>query len=154
MIRIKILALIIGIAFSTSVFSQTKETVNEISHELACQCGTCPNLALYSCYCGTAERMRTEIGELIGKGMESDAIVESFVEKYGEQVLAAPRKEGFYLTAWVMPIIAVLGFGVLILITLKRWSQKTAAVAGITPKDSDSVDGDYAKRLHEELKES
>ena len=154
MIRIKILTLIIGIALSTSVFSQTKETVNEISHQLACQCGTCPNLALYSCYCGTAERMRTEIGELIGKGLDSDAVVESFVEKYGEQVLAAPRKEGFYLTAWVMPILAVLGFGVLIVITLKRWSKKTAAVAGITSKNSDTVGGEYAKRLDEELKDS
>ena len=98
--------------------------------------------------------MRTEIGELIEKGMDSDAVVESFVEKYGEQVLAAPRKEGFYLTAWLTPIIAVLAFGILILIALKRWSQKTASVSEITPKDSDSVGGDYAKRLDEELKES
>ena len=154
MIRIKITALIIGIALSTSAFSQTKETVNEISHELACQCGTCPNLALYSCYCGTAERMRTEIGELIGKGLDSDAVVESFVEKYGEQVLAAPRKEGFYLTAWLTPIIAVLAFGILILIALKRWSQKTAAVTEITPNNPEIVGGEYAKRLDEELKDS
>ena len=154
MTKIKILALIIGIALSSSAFSQTKETVNEISHKLACQCGTCPNLALYSCYCGTAERMRTEIGELIGKGMDSDAVVESFVEKYGEQVLAAPRKEGFYLTAWVMPIIAVLGFGVLILITLRRWSRKTAAVAESVPKNSEIADTEYVKRLDDELKES
>lgn len=154
MIRIKILALIIGIAFSASAFSQTKETVNEISHKLACQCGTCPNLALYSCYCGTAERMRTEIGELIGKGMDSDAVVESFVEKYGEQVLAAPRKEGFYLTAWLTPIFALLGFGVLILITLRRWSRKTAAVAESSPKNSDIAGSEYAKHLDDELKES
>lgn len=153
MIRTKIFTLIIGIALSTSAFSQTKETVNEISHKLACQCGTCPNLALYSCYCGTAERMRTEIGELIGKGMDSDAVVESFVEKYGEQVLAAPRKEGFYLTAWVMPILAVLAFGVLIVITLKRWSQKTAAVSELTPKNPETGGGNYAKRLDEELKD-
>ena len=98
--------------------------------------------------------MRTEIGELIGKGMDSDAVVESFVEKYGEQVLAAPRKEGFYLTAWVMPILAILVFGVLIVITLRRWSQKTAVVAEITPKNSDTVGGEYAKRLDEELKDS
>lgn len=154
MIRIKIFALIIGIALSTSAFSQTKETVDGIAHKLACQCGTCPNLALYSCYCGTAERMRTEIGELIGKGLDSDAVVESFVEKYGEQVLAAPRKEGFYLTAWVMPILAVMAFGVLIVITLRRWSQKTAAVAEITPKNLETDGGDYAKRLDKELKDS
>ncbi len=154
MIRIRILTLILGIALSTSAFSQTKETVNEISYKLACQCGTCPNLALYSCSCGTAERMRTEIGELIGKGLDSDAVVESFVEKYGEQVLAAPRKEGFYLTAWVMPILAVLGFGVLIVITLKRWSQKTAAVSEITAKNPETDGGEYAKRLDKELKDS
>ena len=98
--------------------------------------------------------MRTEIGELIGKGMDSDAVVESFVEKYGEQVLAAPRKEGFYLTAWLTPIFALLGFGVLILITLRRWSRKTAAVAESSPKNSDTAGSEYAKRLDDELKES
>ena len=151
MIKITILSLIIGLNLSTVVISQTKPLLKDITSKLTCQCGTCPNLVLYSCSCGTAEKMRNEVDELIKKGMDSDAIVLSFIETYGERVLAAPKAEGFYLSAWLVPIFAVLGFGIVILVVLKRWKDNTLTAemrkSPITEKESNK----YSRELDDEL---
>lgn len=151
MIKITILSLIIGLNLSTVVISQTKPSLKDITSKLTCQCGTCPNLVLYSCSCGTAEKMRNEVDELIKKGMDSDAIVLSFIETYGERVLAAPKAEGFYLSAWLVPIFAVLGFGIVILVVLKRWKDNTLTAemqkSPITEKESNK----YSRELDDEL---
>ncbi len=84
--------------------SQSKTTADGIIHKLTCQCGTCPNLALYSCSCGTAERMRTEVSAMVDKGMESNEIIARFVSTYGDRVLATPKAEG--LSTRVRAIVA------------------------------------------------
>ena len=131
--------------------SQSKINPNDIIHKLTCQCGTCPNLALYSCSCGTAERMRTEVKDLVDKGMESNEIMARFISTYGERVMATPKAEGFYLSAWGMPILLVLGFGTLIIIALKRWSSSPAGVEVPNAPGKDKVIKAYSDKLDSEL---
>ena len=145
------LSMLIGLNLSAVATSQSKPTLKDITTELTCQCGTCPNLVLYSCSCGTAERMRNEVDALIEKGMTSDAIVLSFIETYGEKVLSAPKAEGFYLSAWLVPIFAVFAFGFLILVVLKRWKDNTVPAemqeSDITERESSK----YSQELDDEL---
>ncbi len=145
------LSMLIGLNLSAVAISQSKPALKDITSKLTCQCGTCPNLVLYSCSCGTAERMRNEVDALIEKGMTSDAIVLSFIETYGERVLAAPKAEGFYLSAWLVPIFAVFAFGLLILVVLKRWKDNTVPAemqeSRITERDSSK----YSQELDDEL---
>ena len=150
---IKTTALIMLICLNLSVvaISETNPTLKDITSKLTCQCGTCPNLVLYSCSCGTAERMRNEVDVLITKGMDSDAIVLSFIETYGERVLAAPRAEGFYLSAWLVPIFAVLGFGVLILVVLKRWKDNTLTAENQKSRITEKESSKYSQQLDDEL---
>ena len=137
--------------FGSLAISQSKINPDDIIHKLTCQCGTCPNLALYSCSCGTAERMRIEVKDLVDKGMESNEIMARFISTYGDRVLATPKAEGFYLSAWGMPILLVLGFGTLIIIALKRWSLSTAeAVVSNTP-GKNKVANTYSDKLDSEL---
>jgi cytochrome c-type biogenesis protein CcmH len=49
--------------------------------------------------------MRAEIRERLLKGESTDAIVASFVTRYGQQVLSAPTMKGFDITAWIMPFL-------------------------------------------------
>jgi len=150
-IHIVTLSLIVSLNFSTAAFSQERPSLKDITSELTCQCGTCPNLVLYSCSCGTAERMRNEVEALIEKGMDSDAIVLSFIETYGDRVLAAPRAEGFYLSAWLVPIFAVLGFGLLILVVLKRWKENTIVAEAQESRIASKENSKYSQRLDDEL---
>jgi len=137
--------------FGSLAISQSKINPNDIIHKLTCQCGTCPNLALYSCSCGTAERMRVEVKDLVDKGMESNEIMARFISTYGERVLATPKAEGFYLSAWGMPILLVLGFGTLIIIALKRWSLSTAEVVVSNTPGKNKVANTYSDKLDSEL---
>jgi len=149
----KIIALssLLIMPFGSLAISQSKINPDDIIHELTCQCGTCPNLALYSCSCGTAERMRTEVKDLIDKGMESNEIMARFISTYGERVLATPKAEGFYLSAWGMPILVVLGFGTLIIIALKRWSLAAAKVVVSNAPGKNKVANKYSDKLDSEL---
>lgn len=142
---------ILILPFGSLAISQSKINPNDIIHKLTCQCGTCPNLALYSCSCGTAERMRTEVKDLVDNGMESNEIMARFISTYGERVLATPRAEGFYLSAWGMPILFVLGFGTLIIIALKRWSSSTAKAVVPNAPGKNKVANTYSDKLDSEL---
>lgn len=137
--------------FGSLAISQSKINPNDIIHKLTCQCGTCPNLALYSCSCGTAERMRTEVRDLVDNGMESNEIMARFISTYGDRVLATPKAEGFYLSAWGMPILFVLGFGTLIIIALKRWSLSTAEPVVPNAPGKNKVANTYSDKLDSEL---
>ena len=145
------LSMLIGLNLSAVTASQTEPSLKDITNKLTCQCGTCPNLVLYSCSCGTAEKMRNEVDAMIMKGMDSDAIVLSFIETYGDRVLAAPRAEGFYLSAWLVPIFAVLTFGVLILVVLKRWKENTLTAEMQKPHVTEKERGKYSQQLEDEL---
>ncbi len=150
-IKLILAALLLVMVVSPVVSADNKPTVDQVSHELTCMCGTCPNLALYSCSCGTADKMRSEVGALIEKGMDSDDIVESFIENYGARVLAAPKAEGFYLTAWVLPIFAVLGFGIFLLFALKKWSNSRLVQVEEDKYSSVKIDDRYNDQLENEL---
>ena len=59
-----------------------------------------------------AERLREQIRGLIAEGLTKDEIKDELVAEYGENVLATPDTEGFDLTAWVLPGLAIVLVGV------------------------------------------
>jgi cytochrome c-type biogenesis protein CcmH len=97
-----------------------------------------------------AEKVRQEVREMVGKGMSHPQIVEAFVAKYGERIMAAPRPRGFYLTAYVLPGLGIL-FGVgIVALLLRRWRPSPAKPAP-PPEPRDPA---YLERVERELKES
>ena len=63
---------------------------------------------------------------------DSDSLVEqSFVQKYGPTVLAAPTTSGFDRTAWIVPFVALaLGLSTVVLV-IRAWKNRPApALAG------------------------
>jgi cytochrome c-type biogenesis protein CcmH len=70
-----------------------------------------------------AERMRAFIRERIAAGDSRSEIDEALIADFGEEVLAAPPKEGFNLLAWVLPLLGgALAVGGLAF-ALVRWSR-------------------------------
>ena len=97
--------------------------VDEIGANLMCQCGC--TMVLSSCDCGTAEQMRGEIRSMIDQGKTKDDILNYYVGKYGEKVLAAPVAQGFNLSAYITPFaVILLGAGVIALIA-RQWVIRT-----------------------------
>ena len=91
--------------------------------------------------------MRNELMAAITRG-DSDSLVEqSFVQKYGPTVLAAPTATGFDRTAWIMPFVALLLGCALLVYLVRSWRNRPApALAdGITP-----VHGPELERFREQ----
>jgi cytochrome c-type biogenesis protein CcmH len=109
---------------------------NELGHQMMCICG-CGQILLECNHvgCPSSDGMRNELMTAVSRG-DSDSLVEqSFVQKYGPTVLAAPTGKGFDRTAWIVPFVALgLGFGVVVLV-IRAWKNRPApAIAdGLRP---------------------
>ncbi len=71
-------------------------------------CPVCPGETIDQAQVELAKQMRAVVREKLAEGMTRGEVLQFFVDRYGESVLAAPPKEGFNLIAWVVPIVAVL----------------------------------------------
>ena len=109
---------------------------NVIGHQMMCICGC--NQILLECNhvgCPSSDGMRNELTAAVLRG-DSDSLVEqSFVQKYGPTVLAAPTTKGFNRAAYIMPFAALIfGFGLVVLV-IRSWKNRPApAIAdGLRP---------------------
>ena len=99
----------------------------EIGHQMMCICGC--NQILLECNhvgCPDSNGMRNELMAAVSRG-DSDSLVEqSFVQKYGPTVLAAPTTKGFDRAAYIIPFAALLfGFG-LVVTVVRAWKNRPA----------------------------
>jgi len=104
--------------------------VKAIEQRLKCTCGC--NLDIYTCRttdftCTYSPQLHREVLELREAGKSGDEIVAAFVAKYGEQVLMAPKPEGFNLAGYLVPGALLLLAGALLAWVLMRRSRATMA---------------------------
>lgn len=121
-------------------------TVSSVEKNLMCTCSC--TMALYTCECGTSEEMRSDVQEMIDKGMDKDQILASYVGQYGEKILSAPTKEGFNLAAWITPFLAIVVFGGVLYKVLHRWSKKQNQTL-----PTEDINPEYDRRLKQELEQ-
>ena len=109
---------------------------NELGHQMMCIC-SCGQILLECNHvgCPSSDGMRNELMTAVSRG-DSDSLVEqSFVQKYGPTVLAAPTAKGFDRTAWIVPFVALaLGLSIVVLV-IRSWKNRPApAIAdGLRP---------------------
>lgn len=127
-------------------------TNQSVEAALTCQCGC--GLTVHNCnhlQCGFAIPAKEQIAEQLEQGRSYDAILASFVERYGEKVLSAPTATGFNLAAWVVPFLAVIvgaaGIGLFVL----RWARRRPKMQDAAPPHAPATSGPYADRLKREL---
>src|SRR5580704_9718110 len=123
----------------------------EIGHQLMCIC-SCGQILLECNHvgCPDSDGMRNELMAAVSRG-DSDSLVEqSFVQKYGPTVLAAPTTAGFDRTAWIVPFAALIAGIVVLILIVRAWKNRPApALAdGLTP-----VRGSELERFREKARE-
>lgn len=148
-----VLALLIFLTSFTIARAQTL-TWEDVGTSLVCQCG-CQSVlpACTHIECGSATQMKGEIKDMIGKGMDKNQIITAFMQNYGEQVLAAPTKKGFNLTAWIAPFVALIVGAIALFLVLRDWVKKSRLAY---PEAGRAVavekEDPYKRRLEEELR--
>ena len=87
-------------------------------------CPICPGESIDQAGNDLAVQMRGIVREQISDGWGDDRIKQFWIERYGPSVILEPPKEGFGLTAWLMPPVAVVASGLLLWMSL-RWMRRS-----------------------------
>lgn len=101
----------------------TKADIKDVSGELVCYCG-CASKVVSTCGCGTADMIEADIGKQLEAGKTKEEIIAAYVATHGVEGLATPPAEGFNLTAWIIPIMAICLGGFVIRTAVVRWRQR------------------------------
>lgn len=123
--------------------------VKEIEHRIKCTCGC--NLDVYTCRttdftCSYSPALHQEVLTLRREGKDSEQVIAAFVAKYGEQILMAPKPEGFNLAGYLVPGAAVAAVGTALTVVLVRRSRRMAAKAPAAPSPASPAVADERLR--------
>ncbi|MBI3931087.1 MAG: cytochrome c-type biogenesis protein CcmH [Chloroflexi bacterium] len=82
-------------------------------------------------------------------------MLQFFVERYGEGVLAAPAKSGFSLVAWLAPITGIAVGGIVLWLVIRKWARrgKESSSEPVTLNPGTADDEKYSRQLEKELKD-
>ncbi len=150
------LALFLAVAGLPASMPAYAYTTSDVSSKIICQCGCgavledCPHQD-----CGWGVPAKDLISKQLASGKTPDELLQYYVSQYGQKILAAPTKEGFNITAWVMPFALLIAGGLGIYYLVRLWVQEgkdrerrahdTASVLTAGPPD------DLVRRFNDEL---
>jgi cytochrome c-type biogenesis protein CcmH len=121
----KLAAILLVLSLALPLTGATPDRFGTLGHRLMCSCG-CGQVLLECNHvgCPRSDGMRNELSAGIQRGDSDDLVLQSFVQKYGATILAAPTTTGFNRVAWVMPF-AALAFGLVAAIFfIRRWGNR------------------------------
>jgi cytochrome c-type biogenesis protein CcmH len=114
---------------------------NDLGHRMMCTCG-CAQLLGECNHVGCTEsgRERNELSAAIASNLSDKEILDSFANKYGATVLAAPTTKGFNLVAWIAPFAVFLAALLGTILLVRHWSVgRTQATAETHTPEMDAL---------------
>jgi cytochrome c-type biogenesis protein CcmH len=94
--------------------------------------------------------MRDELTNGIATGMNDSLVLQSFVQRYGSSVLAAPTTQGFDLVAWIMPfLVAALALAGTVML-VRNWAKNQPRLAPSSPLSPEQVRAE--QQMHERIR--
>lgn len=112
-------------------------TVNAIEAEVMCPiCGTLLELAESP----QAKREKVFVAKLVATGKSKAEIKDALVAQYGPSVLALPKASGFDLSAYLVPVLAILVAVTALGFSVARWrrdGKRSRRDEATPPKPSD-----------------
>ncbi len=127
------------------------EKAKKIGKRLMCMCGC--NQVLVECNhvgCSVSTAMLKELDARLARNEPEDLMLQSFVQQYGEKVMAQPPMKDFGLVAWVTPFAVLLIGFCLIGVVLLRWRRQSPAIAGM-PGAGPEISSEMLARARREM---
>ncbi len=100
----------------------------------------CPGRTLADCPSPNAESVRMWILVQEAAGRSEDEVKADLLERFGDQILGAPKAEGVGLTAYLVPATVFLIGGGLVFVFLRRQTRQSRLLAS-DASDVQVVDG-------------
>ena len=144
------LAALALVAAPSALACNAHPTQAQLEGEVMCPvCGT----TLDQSDSPAAQQIKRVIRERIHAGDSDCRIKDALVASYGESILAAPRRSGFGLLAWWLPLGGILVAGFVVGVAAWRWSHRREPEATVDPSQNGQgpIDPALERRLDEEL---
>ena len=130
-------------------------TLEEKAQDLyrSLMCPLCAGQTLEQSQSEISNQMRALVREKLEQGATKEEIMQFFVDRYGEAVLAAPAKKGFSLFVWIIPALAMVVGGFFLYRLIK--AMQTRATVKVKPESqlSEQEQQYWDKRLKTDLEE-
>jgi cytochrome c-type biogenesis protein CcmH len=112
----------------------------------------CPGRTLADCPSPQAQTLRMWLIVQESAGRSREEVKQELVQRFGDQILGAPRPKGFGLATYVLPVLAFLGGGALVASLLVRLTRRgpSAPPAGAEAR-SERLDPELERLVDEEL---
>jgi len=122
---LKLAAYVVAVAALLAGAAVSAQTIDDRVRDIARQlmCPVCEGQTVAESSSELAEQMRAVIREQLEGGQHPEQILDYFVGRYGESILAAPPKRGLNLLVWIGPFAVLLGGVGLAVRTLRRWTH-------------------------------
>ena len=151
MIRVSLAGAVVALAVVPSALAcNAHPTQAQLEGEVMCPvCGT----TLDQSESPAAQQIKRAIRQRIQAGQSDCRIEDALVANYGPAILAAPRKSGFGLLAWWVPLGGILVAAVAVGLAAWRWSRRREQETALDPSLNGRGDLDPAleRRVDEEL---
>ena len=130
--------------------------IKAIEQRLACSCGC--TLDVFTCRttdftCTYSPNLHAEVLSLRQSGQTARQILDTFVARYGEKALMAPKPEGFNLAGYLLPGGLIVAAGAALAIFVGRRKEAVTREQGRTEPGSPRVTAspEELERLEREL---
>jgi cytochrome c-type biogenesis protein CcmH/NrfF len=130
----------------SSLTAEKAREIREIEDNLIAPC--CWSQPVSQHYSEEAEQIRNGVSQMVAAGKSRDEILNYYVARYGERILATPRAKGFNVLAYVLPWAALLLGAWFLFILLRKLRAPAPA-----PQPSPLPDARYASVIEKELKD-
>jgi cytochrome c-type biogenesis protein CcmH len=148
-LAIALLAVISTLSTPASALGAVKPKTSLTTIERQVMCVTC-KIPLNVAQSQQADRERVFIQRQIARGDNEAQVKDALVGQYGVTVLGLPRAHGFDLTAYLVPLAAVLALAATLLTLLPRWRRHARAQAE-TALSTSKLSATDAARLDSDL---
>jgi cytochrome c-type biogenesis protein CcmH len=139
------LALVVACAAALAASASAAEPPNAADLEAELVCPVCET-TLDQSNAPVAQRMKLFIRERIAAGDSEQEVKDALVAEFGPGVLATPRKSGFGLLAWILPLTALAAGAVTVAVLVRSWSRRRTLSSPEAP-----LDPEVERRVDEEL---
>jgi len=107
------------------VQGQSSDRAKQLGGKLICMCN-CDQI-LTACNhvgCTTSAAMLKKMDQRVAANESDDLLLQSFIQEYGERVLAEPPTHGFNSLAWAIPGIAFALGLTLVVLVIRQWRHR------------------------------
>ncbi len=142
LLAVMLLFAVMAIVQSGTIQAQTPEpTLPEGSYseseaqgiDRMIMCPVCPAETIDQAQVQISQQMRQVVREMLSEGKDRDEILDFFVERYGQDILAAPPKTGANLVAWLAPVGGVAAALVAVYLILRSMTRREPVLVASGP---------------------